>query len=171
MTKQAIRKRMLEERNNLSEKDILEYSAKIVQKIYERKDYQEAKVVALFYPLKGEISLLSLLNEKKEFVFPKTSGRKMEFLKNDGNFKEGPFHVMVPSRNEVVQKEAIDLIIVPLLAFDEEGYRVGYGKGFYDSYLKNYTGKKIGVAYPFQKVNLIETDSNDVPLDEVIIIC
>lgn len=85
----------------------------------------------------------------------------------DTPFTKTEWNVFEPQNNEIVDPEEIDLVFVPLLAFDKKGYRLGYGKGFYDKWLANcHPGcMKIGFSY-FEPVESIE-DSNDfdVPLD------
>jgi 5-formyltetrahydrofolate cyclo-ligase len=76
-------------------------------------------------------------------------------------------NVFEPQNNEVIGPEEIDLVFVPLLAFDKKGYRIGYGKGFYDKWLANCRPgcMKIGFSY-FDPVESIEDSSDfDVPLD------
>jgi 5-formyltetrahydrofolate cyclo-ligase len=67
-----------------------------------------------------------------------------------------------------VDKKDIDVIIVPLLGFDEKRNRLGHGGGYYDRFMKDCKALKIGVAYSVQKVDQIMTDDNDVALDMII---
>jgi len=78
------------------------------------------------------------------------------------------FGVEVPSEVKEVDKAAIDLVIVPLVAFDEHHHRLGYGNGAYDRFLADYKGSTLGLAYGFQRVETIEVDDRDVALDGVI---
>jgi 5-formyltetrahydrofolate cyclo-ligase len=88
------------------------------------------------------------------------TGPHTEFIKSEHNIYE-------PENNEVLDPAEIDMILVPLLAFDKNGYRIGYGKGFYDKYIAGCRKNciKIGFSY-FEAVGEItDKDDFDVPLD------
>ena len=85
----------------------------------------------------------------------------------DSIFEANPYNIPEPLDNEAVEPALLDIVIVPLLAFDAQGYRVGYGKGFYDRYLKTCRTDclKIGLSY-FEPLKAIDDrDEFDVPLD------
>jgi 5-formyltetrahydrofolate cyclo-ligase len=85
----------------------------------------------------------------------------------DSIFEANEYNIPEPLDNDVVPPDAIDLVIIPLLAFDEKGNRVGYGKGFYDRYLKECREDcmKLGFSY-FDPVDSIDDAGEfDVPLD------
>lgn len=84
------------------------------------------------------------------------------------NWKKGSFGVLEPLSEHIVQPNDFDVIIVPLVAFDVKGNRLGYGKGYYDRYLKHTHALRIGVGYEFQKVDTLITESHDFPLDMVV---
>jgi 5-formyltetrahydrofolate cyclo-ligase len=88
----------------------------------------------------------------------------------DTEFSENMYRITEPIATEKISPELIDIVLVPLLAFDTRGYRVGYGKGFYDRFLSDCKKDviKIGLSY-FEPVNTIEdTDANDIKLDHCI---
>lgn len=92
------------------------------------------------------------------------------FVHEDTDFVENKFSIPEPEEGEEVAAEEIDLVFVPLLAFDKEGYRVGYGKGFYDRFLKKCRENvlTIGFSY-FEPVDKIEDRNQfDVPLNYCI---
>src|SRR5690625_1208076 len=70
--------------------------------------------------------------------------------------------------SKLIQKNEIDLIVVPGLLFDQRGYRIGYGGGYYDRYLNNYMNDKISIAMEEQVVNYIPYDEHDIPVDTII---
>ncbi len=85
-------------------------------------------------------------------------------------FSENMYRITEPIATEKISPELIDIVLVPLLAFDTRGYRVGYGKGFYDRFLADCKKDviKIGLSY-FEPINIIEdTDGNDIKLDHCI---
>ena len=80
----------------------------------------------------------------------------------------GAFHIEEPTGNDTTHVDEMEMIVVPAVAYDANGNRVGRGKGYYDRLLAESRAIKIGVAYDFQMVDEIETDDFDVPVDIVI---
>lgn len=165
--KNDIRKMMLERRQSLSHDDKKRFDAKILKCIRDDNKYQQAKTVALFYPMPSEIDVLDLLKDNKVFLFPKVVGNDIEFYPYHANmrFIKSAFGVKEPAEGHPYHM-TIDYMIVPALAIDKEGYRIGYGKGFYDKYLNKRRPKTtIGVIYPFQFIDYIDRDKYDQKLD------
>lgn len=169
--KALIRKRLQALRNQLTQAAIRERSSRIVDKVKAHPWYLEAKIVGLYYPIESEVNLLELLqDETKTFCFPKItdfSNTEMEFVRYTGRYLEGRFSLKEPD-GEMLAKTAIDLILVPGLAFAQSGHRIGYGKGFFDHYLKGYHQKTIGIGYAFQLLETLPRDPWDTPLDLII---
>ena len=132
--------------------------------------YKQAKNSMLFYPLKNEVNLLSLLKDSdKNFFLPRIEGEELLFCpyKEGDKLVTSTFKTMEPI-TKPVEKNQIDLVIVPALCCDKNNYRLGYGKGFYDRFLKDYMGKTV-VCLP--KECIVETvcpESHDVQIDLVI---
>lgn len=131
---------------------------------------KDKKVIGIYYPLKDEIDILPLLKlEGFRFCFPKTNGLNMEFYEDDiKDFTEGAFHVVEPKGIKKVSKDEIDLFIIPSLAVNKDNYRLGYGKGYYDRYLKDAKGFKLCI----QASNLVlpfKEEENDIRMDGVIL--
>lgn len=74
----------------------------------------------------------------------------------------------IPSKTTYVSPEEIDVIIVPGIVYDPNGYRIGYGGGYYDRYLTTYEGNLISIAFDFQIVESVPTESHDIPVDIII---
>ena len=154
-------------RSNL---DMETISRILADKLKRRKEYQESKNIMLYYPLKDEVNLLELVeDDSKEFYLPKINGDNLLCCKFDKNTKlcESCFKTMEPDIN----KSSIpDIIIVPALAVDEKNYRLGYGKGFYDRFLKKINNSvKTIVCIPKQLVvKTIFPNEYDIPVDKII---
>ena len=111
-------------------------SEAICKNIRDFEPYKKAENVMLFYPTKFEINLLPLLNDKKKFYFPRVNGEELEVCpySDTVEFKMSSFNINEPC-SAAVSPDILDLVLVPALAADIEGYRLGYGGGFYDRFL------------------------------------
>ena len=157
------RQYMINKRLELSKEDVLAYSNDVIEKIKNLSFYNEDLTIGLYMPIRNELNIV--LNNKN-ICYPKVIGDYLKFFFPD-SFDYGPFNVLEPNGTEV-EKDQIDMIIVPLLYFDKNNNRVGYGKGYYDRYLKDYKGITVGVAYDFQELDNIDTKPTDVKLNYII---
>ncbi len=125
----------------------------------------------IFYPLKDEVNLLSLVEDKsKNFYLPKINGENLLCCPFGAGEElcKSCFNTLEPL-TEPCDKNLIDLVIVPALCCDKQNYRLGYGGGFYDRFLSDYKGKTIVCI---QKECIVETifpDKYDVKIDLVIV--
>ena len=131
------------------------------------------KKIAVYYPSNYELNTLKLFKilKKKKGVttlIPLISKNSMKFVKWNLSdpLKVNHFGFLDPIIN--IKSLTPDLIIVPLLAFDKSKNRVGYGKGYYDRFLKNKNILTIGVAFSFQKFNKIKSSNFDVKLNYIL---
>lgn len=121
--------------------------------------FRDAGLILFFHPLPGEPDLLSAaeeaLKEGKTVAFPRcTDGETMRFFTVSSleDFETGMYGIAEPlsSCPEMPLPDKHSICILPALAFDRDGYRIGYGKGYYDRFLSSFPGRRIGVAYsPF----------------------
>lgn len=129
--------------------------------------YQEAKTIAAFMPMPFEFDMTRILADKtKRVVIPKTlPQRQMIFTDYDAeNLVRTSFGILESqSRLAVIP----DLIIVPGLAWTADGYRVGYGGGYYDRYLANFSGQTVSLVYSCQRLSKAEFDDFDVPVSHL----
>ena len=167
MNKKELRKWVKEERKNF---DINTLSHKLVYKLTETIDYKQAKNIMIFYPKEDEINLLSLLEDKsKNFFLPKINGNNLlccPYCQYDELY-DSVFKTKEPF-SEPIEKNLIDLVIIPALAVDKNNYRLGYGGGYYDRFLTDISAKKI-VCIP--KKFLLETvypETHDIKIDTII---
>jgi len=172
MTKEEIRKTIQTQRLNLLKTEREEKSKLIVQKIIELSDFQESKNILIYYPIQNEVSLLELFKKEKQnknFFLPTIRNNKIEINRftNLETILTGKYKIP-ESEKETTNKETIDLCLIPAIAFDKEKNRIGFGKGYYDQFLKTLNTKKIGIAYDFQIVQKIPTHIHDVRMDKII---
>lgn len=128
--------------------------------------------ILMYHSLPDELSthkFLSKWNKKKQFFLPRVNGVNLDILPYDESRLElGAFHIEEPSGENTVDPEEIELIIVPAVAYDRKGNRLGRGKGFYDRLLQTTKASKIGVGYEFQLVEELPVEAHDVPMDMII---
>lgn len=167
MTKKEIRSLMLLERNLRDPIELNLKNQKIIKDIKNDPLFMKASCVSIFYPMKGEINLLSLIHEKKTFCFPKIESTGMRFYKYQPlqEFAPSKFGVMEPISGDICDLE-IDYMLVPALAISKDNYRIGYGKGYYDQFLSKHRPEHVfGVIYDFQEFDELPHEPYDQKLD------
>ncbi len=156
--KQALRKTLMAKRSEISSIYGIEYSAAICSNLEILATYRYAEGYLMYFPLKNEVDVVcaikKLLGKGKRVYLPrcrKDAEGIMDFyeIATFEDLEEGSFKVMEPKESckRVSYFSKNTVCIVPGIAFDREGYRLGYGKGYYDRFLKNYSGTKIGVVF------------------------
>jgi 5-formyltetrahydrofolate cyclo-ligase len=189
MRKEELRQQMRQIKRQFTPQQLEELSLPIVARLRER--LKDAQTIVAYYPLPDEVDIRPLLDElvaaDKTVLLPKVTGdTTMELCRYTGqqHLREGAFHIMEPVEenhgdcpcDSSVAKimGTVPVILVPGLAFDAAGHRLGRGRGYYDRFLSSLITyhssliTSIGVCFDFQKVPEVPTDEYDVPVDEVI---
>jgi 5-formyltetrahydrofolate cyclo-ligase len=174
--KNDIRNSILNKRSNLPQHQISEFSHEIYQKIINWPFFKEANSIMIYYAFKNEVLTDDIihhaLNTGKQVILPKSikEGRKIIPCKINSldQLKSGNYGVMEPPTNDISEKSQIDVIFVPGVAFDNKGFRIGYGAGYYDRFLKGYTGIKAGVCFELQLVENAYPHEYDIPMDYLV---
>lgn len=144
-------------------------SNNVIEALIKSNILNDFKRVGIYFPIGKEIDIMPLINhyENIEFYLPKTEN-DLSFIKYDGKLVDGPFNTKEPIGNPI-KRDLIECFIIPCVAISKDLKRVGYGKGYYDRYLSNYKGLKIGICYK-DVYNLdIEMDSFDLTLDKIFL--
>lgn len=174
MIKEEIRKINKQKRNNLSKNEAYSKSDGICLVFLESDIYKNSNVIMLYKEIGNEVSTKAIydkiIEDKKIAVYPKTVNGKIIPLMVDEKteFEKGEFSINVPKKNKLAEIEKIDAVIVPGIAFDKRGARVGFGKGCYDEFLKKTNALKIGCCYDFQIEEYIKEDSHDIFMDYLL---
>lgn len=166
MTKDELRKKILEQRKTINIEVI---SGQIVNNIRELNAYKSSKNVMIYYPMKFEINLLNLLKDNKNFYLPKIDGNNLlvcPFVETN-KLEMSSFNTKEP-KTEPVDADEIDLAFIPALCVDEDNYRLGYGKGFFDRFLKDFSGVSIVPVSEQFVLKEIPREKHDQPVDVVI---
>lgn len=131
-----------------------------------------AEHVLLYHSLPDELSTREFLNagsDNKTYYLPRVNGVDLEILPYERTRTHlGSFRIEEPDGDDTVDINAIDLIVVPGVAYDRMGNRVGRGKGYYDRLLSRSRAVTVGVCYDFQLVDEIDVDEHDIPVDFII---
>ena len=173
--KAELRKKILQEMKTLSQEQKQAMDQVLTERFLQHPFYQEAKTIATYLSFPHEFQTQELieqaLKDGKKVLIPKTYPKgRMEFVVYDPQqLKKTSFGLLEPQGDlEVVDTSRIDLIHVPGLVFTREGYRIGYGGGYYDRYLENFAGQTMSTIYPCQ-IQTFNPDSHDIPVQEVLI--
>lgn len=181
MNKELIRKYILDKREQLSDENRCALLQSVIDQL-NNFDFSKIKIVHIYLPIKKKneidtfpiIRFIKLISPEITIVIPRSNFKTFD-LQNivyDGNtiLSENNYGILEPVDGTIVPYENIDMVICPLLTFDKNGYRVGYGKGFYDRFLSQCRADviKIGLSY-FEPIDNIEdVDAHDVKLNYAI---
>jgi len=179
LIKSEIRRKILSQRNSIYINTIVMNSKSINNNIIAIEEYRRSKSLGIYYPIGSEVQTFDLirysLNDNKTVCLPKIiDSTTIEFFKIIENsfekisFQKGKYGIFEPSiSTETIDK--IDMLIIPGIAFDLKGNRIGYGKGYYDRFLSSRKANyKIGLAYEIQVLNNIPNNELDVPVDIIV---
>ncbi|HMI04916.1 MAG TPA: 5-formyltetrahydrofolate cyclo-ligase [Pedobacter sp.] len=175
MTKKELRRVASEQRRLLSDAEVAEYSRALLDH-FSSFDLSRVKTIHLFIPIveKKEpdtfifIDWLAIHHPQIKIIVPKadfgTALMSNYVYPGKEALIKNLYNILEPQKGELHTGD-VDLVLIPMLAFDQRGYRVGYGKGFYDRFLLNIDTQKIGLSF-FEPVDLIDdVDEYDVRLD------
>ncbi len=181
MTKQELRKIYLKKRQALSEAEYSQLSFQLYQNFFANIELSFIKVLHTFLPItskKEPDTWLIIDRIRREYPhirisIPKVNNRTEElenfYFEGLHQLATNEWGIQEPKQGIPTEPEKIDMVLVPLLVFDEHGHRIGYGKGYYDRFLKLCSAKiqKIGLSF-FPSIEKIPTDENDIKLDGII---
>lgn len=152
---------ILKKRNALSMCEIFKRSVVIQKRVINSSQYKSASTIGVYFPIGSEVRtehiIRTSLNNQKLVFLPKTGSDKITFFRifqadfTENNLVQGRFGILEPPGSSYDVHEDIDLLIVPGVGFDTYGYRIGYGKGYYDRFIKeNSFHYSIGLGFQFQ---------------------
>lgn len=174
--KTQIRNEMTERRRQLSPAQAEQFSQQVRQRIEELQPIREARNIMAYASIGNEVNLLPLLEkwhqEGRTILLPRVeSGGRMEAVPWTGweQVKSGPFGIREPL-GEPFDPAAIDAVLTPGLVFDYKGYRLGYGKGYYDRFLPRLSSSAFicGISYEFQVVENVYPHAKDIPMHWIV---
>lgn len=156
-----------------NEQSLLELSVKVLCHLEETTTFHKAKTILIYHSLKDEVQTHAFIEkwkEEKEILLPIVVGPDLKLRKytDRKSITKGPFSIEEPTGEDVSDYDKIDLVIVPGVAFDRHGNRLGRGKGFYDRLLPQIKGLKMGICFSFQLFSKIPAESFDHKMDAVL---
>ena len=173
--KAELRKQVLQELKAIPREQKQAMDKALTDQFLKHPFYQEAKVIATYLSFPHEFQTQELIEQElkdgKKVLIPKTypKGRMDFVVYNPQQLAKTSFGLLEPQGDlEVVEPSQIDLIHVPGLAFTMEGYRIGYGGGYYDRYLEHFIGHTLSTVYPCQ-VQQFMPENHDIPVQEVLV--
>ncbi len=173
--KKTLRKETIAAMKELPQSVKAEADSQLTQRFIQLPAFQEAQTLATYLSMGHEFSTASLiqaaLQSGKRVCVPRTYPQgRMEFVEYDPNILEKTrFGLLEPNETgKVVDQSKIDLIHVPGVVFQSKGYRIGYGGGYYDRYLADFTGKTVSTIYSIQQGEF-QPNAFDVAVQEVLV--
>ena len=159
----------------MSEEEIVSRSEKLAELFYASEAYKNAKTIYGYMPYNQEVRTVPMLEQAlkdgKQVAVPKVYGDEMKFILMEdlSAVEKGYAGIPEPVADEPVACDEGALVLMPGLAFDPQGHRIGYGGGFYDKFLaKEPNHPTLALCYDFQMLPNLETEKFDVPVDLVL---
>ena len=175
MDKKTLRAEIREKKRALTAQEIEEKSAALAKAFYEMAEYKNAKTIYGYLPYNQEVRttqmLAHALADGKRVAVPKVYGDTMKFilLSDLTQVAKGYAGIPEPVADGPVAEDPTALVLMPGLAFDPEGHRLGYGGGFYDKFLAAEPDHPtLALCYDFQMLPHLDTESYDIPVDRVL---
>ena len=175
MNKQELRRMIREKKRAMTDAEIESRSAKLAELFFASDAYRNAKTVYAYLPYNQEVRTVPMLEQAlkdgKKVAVPKCYGDEMKFIYMDdlSRVEKGYAGIPEPVTDEPVADDKTALVLMPGLAFDPQGHRIGYGGGFYDKFLAaEPEHPTLALCYDFQLLPHLETEEFDIPVDAVL---
>ena len=175
MDKKELRRQIRDLKRAMTEEQIQEKSRRLGELFCRSELYRNAKTIYGYLPYNQEVRTVPMLEQAlkdgKQVAVPKVYGDEMKFILMEdlSAVKKGYAGIPEPVADEPVACDEMALVLMPGLAFDPQGHRIGYGGGFYDKFLaKEPNHPTLALCYDFQMLQELETEEFDIPVDQVL---
>lgn len=175
MDKKQLRKQIREQKRAMTEEQIQTASQKLGELFAATEEYKNAKTIYGYLPYNQEVRTVPMLEralaEGKKVAVPKVYGDEMRFIyiTDMSGLEKSNMGIPEPVADEPVADDPHALVLMPGVAFDKEGHRIGYGGGFYDKFLaREPEHPTVALCYGFQVLPHLETEEFDIPVDRVL---
>ena len=175
MDKQELRRMIRQKKREMTLQQIEASSAKLCRLFLQSEEYHCAKTIYAYLPYNQEVRTEAIVQQAwadgKKVAVPKVYGDEMRFIyiTDLAQVEKGYCNIPEPILDTPVAQDETALVLMPGLAFDPQGRRIGYGGGFYDKFLRNEPEHpKVALCYDFQVVDALPAEEFDIPVDCVL---
>ena len=177
LLKKSERTRFTELRNELSEDFRAKADRELIRSFLSLSEYKNASTLLMYYPVKGEANILDIANialsEGKRVAFPvcRKETLEMDFFSvgSLSDLKKGSYGIPEPDGScDIITDFNSTVCLVPALSFDRQGFRIGYGKGYYDRFLDKHPVYSAGLIYSPLLTDFLPTEETDKKVDVII---
>lgn len=181
MDKRTLRSEILNKRKSLSIEEVITKSSAISSLLFSTEQYKNSKYIMCYVDFKNEVRteeiIKTAIDEGKNIIIPISvvETRQLilsQLLDYDKELESSTYGILEPKKEFIreVNPELIDLVLMPGVAFDRRGYRIGYGGGYYDRFLTRIDDSvpKIALAFDLQMVPYVRKGRYDIPVDYII---
>jgi len=176
MDKKELRRIIRQKKREMTSEQIEAASARLCERFLASSEYQSAKTIYGYLPYNQEVRteaiVLQALADGKQVAVPKVYGDEMRFIyiTDLSQVDKGYCGIPEPVADAPVAQDETALVLMPGLAFDPQGRRIGYGGGYYDKFLRNEPNHPtVALCYDFQMVDQLPVEEFDIPVDRVIL--
>jgi 5-formyltetrahydrofolate cyclo-ligase len=175
--KEYLRKKFAGIRNSLPDSYRKQKSLLAGEKLSRLEEFRKSETVMFFISFRSEVNTVPMIKKalklKKHVVLPKVFKKSLKAVEISNirtDLCPGAYNILEPvNKSNTVEPQRIDLVLVPGLVFDKFGYRIGYGGGYYDRWLKHIKpGRRIGLAFDFQVLSRIPHARTDVAVSKIV---
>lgn len=174
--KKLLRKEIRRRVQKYSPSILVDMSQPVIKRMMDREDVVNSEVVLMYYSLPDEVysheAIQTLASMGKNVLLPVVvDGENLELREFDAydSMEQGAFNIMEPVGRRFLNYDEIDVAVIPGLAFDRKGGRLGRGKGYYDRLLSKLPDcRKLGMCFDFQMVDVVPAEAHDIKMDDII---
>lgn len=173
LNKDKLRKQVAKAKQKYSPEELIEMSNEVLSVLEITGKFNDAKRICIYNAISGEVDTRQIIDkwsDVKEFYFPVVKGDDLVIRKVEENtsFEKSSIGIYEPIGSDFEDFAKLDLIIVPGMAFDRKGNRLGRGKGYYDRFLSKTNTTTIGICFDFQLFDNIPADEKDIKMDMIV---
>lgn len=172
MDKDDIRRQVRARKRLLTDDERLSAARGVFDRLETLAAFVLSDHILAYNSLPDELSTREFLRRwsgSKRLYLPRVNGIDLDLLPYEQtSLRAGTFHIEEPTGDDIVDPRRIEMVIVPAMAYDRQGNRVGRGKGYYDRLLTQTKAFKVGVAYDFQLFDNVDAEPHDIPVDIVV---
>lgn len=178
MTKEKFREMIRQKLLSLDEDTYQKWSSQMAKELFQSLHWQKTHTIGITISKGKEVDTSKIIEqawkEGKKVAVPKCypNHKEMEFryIHSFNQLESVYFGLLEPiiSETNLCEKNEIDLMIVPGIVFDKNGYRIGYGGGYYDRYLKSFQNHTLSLAFSCQLVEKVPTEDHDIPVSMIV---